>query len=158
MAKRASRTARMIQILMRIRAAVRIRRYTEAKKAPAHPRLSRSWPLEESREQGAPDPRCYPKAQIRQGAEPSATGRVGADGETGDFKGLTLSNSGPVFLGSRGFFFRQGADRVSAPARRVSERLADTAVITWGAATRIRLSCLWRWPDLCTAARPVSAR
>jgi len=26
-----------------------------------------------------------------------------ADGETGDFKGLTLSNSGPVFLGSRGF-------------------------------------------------------
>ena len=38
-------------------------------------------------------------------------GRVGADGETGDFKGLTLSNSGPVFLGSRGFFFRQSADR-----------------------------------------------
>ena len=25
-------------------------------------------------------------------------GRVGADGETGDFKGLTLSNSGPVFF------------------------------------------------------------
>jgi hypothetical protein len=35
----------------------------------------------------------YPilKAQIRQGAEPNATGRVGVDGETGDFKGLTLS-------------------------------------------------------------------
>jgi hypothetical protein len=47
--------------------------------------------------------RYYPNAQIGQGAEPNATGRVGADGETGDFKGLTLSNSGPVFLGSRGF-------------------------------------------------------
>jgi len=35
--------------------------------------------------------------------EPNATFRVGADGETGDFKGLTLSNSGSVFLGSRGF-------------------------------------------------------
>ena len=44
-------------------------------------------------------------------------GRVGADGETGDFKGLMLSNSGPVFLGSRGFFFGQGADRLSAPTR-----------------------------------------
>jgi len=63
--------------------------------------------------------RYYPKAQIGQGAEPNATGRVGADGETGDFKGLTLSNSGPVFLGSRGFFFRQGVDRVSAPTRRL---------------------------------------
>jgi len=30
------------------------------------------------------------------GAEPNATFRVGADGETGDFKGLTLSNSSPV--------------------------------------------------------------
>jgi len=39
----------------------------------------------------------YPKAQIRQGAEPNATFQVGADGETGDFNGLTLSNSGPVF-------------------------------------------------------------
>ena len=35
--------------------------------------------------------------------ETNATFRVGADGETGDFKGLMLSNSGPVFLGSRGF-------------------------------------------------------
>jgi hypothetical protein len=34
------------------------------------------------------------------------------------FKGLTLSNSGPLFLGSRGFFFRQGADRIRAPARK----------------------------------------
>ena len=50
------------------------------------------------------DLRYYHKAQIRQGAEPNATGWVGADGEAGDFKGLTLSNSGPVFfLGSRGF-------------------------------------------------------
>src|SRR5262249_3467352 len=30
---------------------------------------------------------------------------------------LTLSNSGPVFLGSRGFSFRQGADRESATTR-----------------------------------------
>jgi len=48
-------------------------------------------------------PRYHPTAQIRQGAEPNATFRVGADGETGDFNGLTLSASGPVFLGSRGF-------------------------------------------------------
>jgi len=54
---------------------------------------------------------------MTQGAEPNATCWVGADGETGDFKGLTLSNSGPVFLGSRGFSFRQGADREGAPTR-----------------------------------------
>jgi hypothetical protein len=40
-------------------------------------------------------------------------GRVGADGETGDFNGLTLSNSGPVFLRKPGLFYRQGADRHS---------------------------------------------
>src|SRR5262245_12557424 len=57
--------------------------------------------------------RYYPKAQIRQGAEPNATFRVGADGETGDFNGLTLSASGPVFLGSRGF---SSARRGSRPA------------------------------------------
>jgi hypothetical protein len=39
-------------------------------------------------------------------------GRVGADGETGDFKGLTLSDSGPVFLGSRGF--SSGKARIDA--------------------------------------------
>ena len=42
------------------------------------------------------------------GAEPNATFRVGADGETGDFKGLTLSNSSPVHLGSRGFSLNRG--------------------------------------------------
>ena len=47
-------------------------------------------------------------AQIGQGAEPNATGRVGADGETGDFKGLTLSNSGPVFRG-----FSSGKARIA---------------------------------------------
>jgi len=57
-------------------------------------------------------PQYYPKAQIGQGAEPNAMGRVGADGETGDFKGLTLSNSGPVFFRKPGLFPRQGADRV----------------------------------------------
>ena len=36
---------------------------------------------------------------------PNATFRVGADGETGDFKGLTLFNSSPVLLGGRGIFF-----------------------------------------------------
>src|SRR5262245_42199460 len=44
---------------------------------------------------------------VRQGAEPNATFRVGADGETEDFKGLTLSNSSPVHLGSRGFSSRR---------------------------------------------------
>src|SRR5215813_8440879 len=42
------------------------------------------------------------------GAEPNATFRVGADGETEDFKGLTLSNSSPVHLGSRGFSLNRG--------------------------------------------------
>src|SRR5215472_3100128 len=37
------------------------------------------------------------------GAEPNATFRVAADGETGDFKGLTLSNSSPVHSGSGAF-------------------------------------------------------
>jgi hypothetical protein len=46
----------------------------------------------------------------RQGAEPNATFRVGADGETGDFKGLTLSNSSPVLLGSRGFLLGRGGE------------------------------------------------
>src|SRR5262249_39496633 len=47
-------------------------------------------------------------AQIRQGVEPNATFWVGAAGETGDFKGLTLSNSSPVHLGSRGFSLNRG--------------------------------------------------
>jgi hypothetical protein len=38
-------------------------------------------------------------------------GPVGADGEAGDFKGLTLSNSGPGLLSKPGLSFRQGADR-----------------------------------------------
>ena len=41
------------------------------------------------------------------GAEPNATFRVEAAGET-DFKGLTLSNSSPVRLGSRGFSLNRG--------------------------------------------------
>src|SRR5215831_3341813 len=45
--------------------------------------------------------------RCRSGAEPNATFRVGADGETEDFKGLTLSNSSPVHLGSRGFSSRR---------------------------------------------------
>jgi hypothetical protein len=40
---------------------------------------------------------------------------LGADGETGDFKGLTLSNSGPGFLKKTGFSLRHGADRVKRP-------------------------------------------
>ena len=66
-------------------------------------------------------------AQIGQGAEPNATGRVGADGETGDFKGLTLSDSGPVFLGSRGF--SSGKVRIaSAPTRRCEATAPACAV------------------------------
>jgi hypothetical protein len=34
-------------------------------------------------------------------------GPVGADGETGDFKGLTLSNSGPGLLSKPGLSFRK---------------------------------------------------
>ena len=41
----------------------------------------------------------YLNAQIQQGAEPNTTFRVAADGETGDFKGLMLSNSSPVHRG-----------------------------------------------------------
>ena len=36
--------------------------------------------------------------------------RVGDDGETGDFKGLTLSNSSPVLLGAPGLSL--SSDRV----------------------------------------------
>jgi hypothetical protein len=39
--------------------------------------------------------------------------------ETGGFKGLALSNSGPVLFRKPGLFFRQGADRVSAPTHGV---------------------------------------
>ena len=46
------------------------------------------------------------------GAEPNATFRVGGDGETGVFKGLTLSNSSPVLVGSRGFFFESRPRRI----------------------------------------------
>jgi hypothetical protein len=49
-----------------------------------------------------------------QGAEPNATFRVGADGETGDFKGLTLSNSSPVLVGSRGFSLNRGRGGLGA--------------------------------------------
>src|SRR5262249_18684709 len=43
--------------------------------------------------------------QGARGERPCATleTSVGADGETGDFEGVTLSNSSPVLLGSRGF-------------------------------------------------------
>ena len=77
------------------------RRYTEIRKAPGVPGLGDNL----RRMSSAPHQtlRYYPIAQIRQDAEPNATFRVGADGETGDFNGLTLSASGPVFLGSRGF-------------------------------------------------------
>src|SRR5262249_13579186 len=66
--------------------------------------------------------RYYPKAQIKQGAEPNATGRVGADGETGDFNGLTLSDSGPVFLGSRGFSSGKARIAEAPRPRRASSR------------------------------------
>jgi hypothetical protein len=48
--------------------------------------------------------------------------RVWADGETGDFNGLTLSASGPVFLGSRGF--SSGKARI-ATSLQTSYRLDD---------------------------------
>src|SRR6516164_1513740 len=55
--------------------------------------------------------------------EPNATGRVGADGGTGDFKGLTLSNSGPVFLGSRGISFGPTPPAYQGSAPRHAEGL-----------------------------------
>jgi hypothetical protein len=64
-------------------------------------------------------------------------GRVGADGETGDFKGLMLSNSGPVFLGSWGFFFGQGADRVSARPAKAGGRPAGTCHDAHGGRGRV---------------------
>jgi hypothetical protein len=62
----------------------------------------------------------HPNAQIRQGAELNATFRLGAGGETGDFKGLTLSNSKPRPLKKPGHFFWAdiaSISRVSAPTR-----------------------------------------
>ena len=100
--------------------------------APAAPgKTQRSWGHAVTRKGGVwdrvkrfprkPPPYNAPRSrQLRciSDAEPNATFRVGADGETGDFKGLTLSNSGPCLLRKPGLFFRQGADRVSAPAHR----------------------------------------
>jgi hypothetical protein len=51
-------------------------------------------------------------------------GQVGAHGKTGDFKGLTLSNSGPVFLGSRGF--SSGKARIDASSVAFSTRPGGT--------------------------------
>src|SRR5262249_40469629 len=83
---------------------VRTRRYTRVKESPGlSNRGSKSVMSGGKTLKNPQTPRYYPKAQIRQGAEPNATFRVGADGETGDFKGLTLSNSSLVLLGSRGF-------------------------------------------------------
>src|SRR5262249_38501854 len=70
------------------------------------PRAGRGFLLRKHLEGELQTPRYYPKAQIRQGAEPNATFRVGADGETGDFKGFTLSNSGPRLLRKPGAFLQ----------------------------------------------------
>ena len=77
--------------------------HREQQKAPGVPGLLVANQRRKPEGMSLKTPRDYPNAQFRQGAEPDAMRRVGADGETGDFKGLTLSNSGPVFLGSRGF-------------------------------------------------------
>src|SRR5262249_50699920 len=83
---------------------VRTRRYTRGKESPGlSNRGSKSVMSGGKRSRTPETPRYYPKAQIRQGWKPNATFRVGADGETGDFKGLTLPNSSPVLLGIRGF-------------------------------------------------------
>src|SRR5262245_31734082 len=86
--------------------------YTQPqKKAPGVPGLSGAETMKGI--QGSRCPRwsdTNPTAQIRRGAEPNATFRVGADGETGDFKGLTLSHSSPVIVGSRGFSLNRGRD------------------------------------------------
>jgi hypothetical protein len=78
--------------------------------------------LEESRDQGAPDPPILSQGtnQARRGTKCNV--RVWADGETGDFNGLTLSASGPVFLGSRGF--SSGKARI-ATSLQTSYRLDD---------------------------------
>ena len=54
------------------------------------------------------------------------------------------SNSGPVFLGSRGFSFRQGADREGAPTAGDSNRRPGLA------ATRR----VWRVKTETTLAKP----
>src|SRR5262249_28668989 len=74
--------------------------------------------------EGPPGDNPLRSRQLRymSGAEPNATFRGGADGETGDFKGLTLSNSSPVRLGSRGFSLTQ----TRAPVLSVRASLATT--------------------------------
>jgi hypothetical protein len=64
--------------------------------------------------------------------------RVGTDGETGDFKGLMLSNSGPSFFRKPGLFFTQGADRVSAPARLAA---CSNACRQWLYRNSLRFKC-----------------
>jgi hypothetical protein len=66
-----------------------------------------------TRESHAPSPKgplrprsvAFSWARSVSGAEPNATFEVGADGETGDFKGLTLSNSKPRPLRKAGLLF-----------------------------------------------------
>ena len=82
--------------------------------------------------------RYYPKAQIRQGAEPNATCRVGADGETGDFKGLTLFQLGPRLLRKPGLFLQARRGSRRRPDRRGLEPAAGTCRDATGMARQDR--------------------
>jgi hypothetical protein len=90
----------------------RLVRYPQMKEGPGGEAGAFKEETSQSRDQGALDAPILSQgtSQARRGTKCNGPGW--ADGETGDFKGLTLSDSGPVFLGSPGPFFRQGADRV----------------------------------------------
>src|SRR5262249_14620531 len=65
----------------------------------------------------------------------------------------------PFFLRKRGF--SSGKARIAKaprPAGVWRRPVGGYAATTWRAATQLRLSCLWRWSDLCTAVPPLSAR
>ena len=83
-------------------------------------------------------PRYHPTAQIRQGAEPNATCRVGADGETGDFKGLTLFQLGPRLLRKPGLFLQARRGSRRRPDRRGLEPAAGTCRDATGMARQDR--------------------
>jgi|SRR6516164_5197075 len=63
-------------------------------------------------------PRCFQERVLWQGAEPNSTFRVGADGETGACKGLTMSNSSPVLLRKPGLFLESRRCGLGCHAKR----------------------------------------
>src|SRR5262245_46354578 len=91
---------------------------------------------------------------------PTLETSVGADGETGDFEGLTLSNSGPVFLRKPGLFrqARRGS-RYAPESCKVRVQKITVAFNHWVRPTRSLAgwevqSCSWKFSVLGSVSAP----